>query len=291
MDENLRKQIEDMMKKYQNSSVDVINTHLQDIQNKYNNTGQDRFDGLSPELMRGILYGKWGENIITINPNKNNGDDMPIIKQIKYFLKIVEKEGEIKQTNTGNLPPSIVKDIYHQKYILDTAIELGITKLTKETDVDNIVMMKILCKIAGLIKARNNKISLTKNAAKLINSSGLFEKLFEITCQKYNWGYFDCYTNPLIGKLGYNYTLYLLDKYGREWEDEKYYAKLYFKAFDQFLGDEEYYLLESCYIHRTINQIMKYYGLIEHKNKELERGEIKKTEIFDKYIKIGMYVV
>jgi hypothetical protein len=290
MDENLRKQVEDMMKIHKNSSIDVINTRLQDIQNKYNSTGQDRFDGLSPEIMKGILYGKWGENNITINPNKNSGDDVPIIKQIKYFLKIVENEGEIKQTKVGNLPPSIIKDIYNQKYIPDIVIELGITKLTKETDVGNIVMMKILCRIAGLIKLRNNKISLTKNAIKLINSAGLFEKLFEITCREYNWGYFDYYINPMIGKLGYNYTLYLLDKYGCEWEDEEYYAKLYFKAFDQFLGDEEYYLLEGCYIRRTMNQIMKYYGLIEYNNKRFERGKIKKTEIFDKYIKIGSYI-
>jgi len=33
---------------------------------------------------------------------------------------------------------SLVKEIYQQNYISDRMINLGITKLTKETDVDNI---------------------------------------------------------------------------------------------------------------------------------------------------------
>jgi hypothetical protein len=141
MDEELREAIEKEMEKYGNSSIDVLNQRLKIIQNRYNNTGQDRFEGLSPEQMQGLLYGQWGENLITINPQKFDGNDIPIIKQIKYFLNIVKTNHEIKLTKVGNMPPAIVKDIYSQRFITDSMIEIGITKLTKETDVKNIMMM------------------------------------------------------------------------------------------------------------------------------------------------------
>ncbi|MDR0401233.1 MAG: hypothetical protein LBH51_09880 [Treponema sp.] len=290
LDEELKKSIQNVMDTYGGFPQDVLEEQLAVVQNVYNNTGQDRFDGLSPEQMRGLLYGRWGENLITINPKKFDGNDIPMIKQIKYFLNIVKAANEIKLTKIGNLPPAVVKDIYAQGFIPDTMIDLGITKLTKETDVNNIVMTKILCKISGLIKIGKNSITLTKRAEKIINSSGLFEYLFDVTCNKYNWAYFDYSENEEIGQLGYNYTLYLINKYGNKWRDEDFYADLYFKAFDYLKECDKYFMIEGCYINRTLNQIMKYYGLIEYENKKLERGNIRKTELFEKYIKVGMYL-
>jgi hypothetical protein len=290
MDEKLRETIEKEMKNMEIPLYDVLNQQFEIIQNKYNNTGQDRFEGLSPEQMQGLLYGRWGENLITINPKKFDGSDIPIIKQLKYFFNIINKDHEIKLTKVGNIPPTIVKAIYSQKFITDNMIETGITKLTKETDVRNIVMMKILCKIAGLIRINHNKISLTKKAEKIINSNDLFEYLFEITCNKYNWAYFDSFLDENIGQLGYNYTLYLINKYGNDWKDESFYADLYFKAFEHFKESDEYYMLSGCYVHRVLNQILKYYGLIEYENKKIEIGNIRKTELFEKYVKVGMYV-
>jgi hypothetical protein len=284
MDEDLRKTIESTMREHENSSIDELNRQLKIVQDRYNNAGQDRFDGLSPEQMRGLLYGRWGENLITINPKKYDGNDIPIIKQIKYFVNVINDNHEIKLTKAGNIPPAIVKEIYAQQYITDYMIETGITKLTKETDVNNIVMMKTLCTLAGLVKVYNNKLSLTKKAAKVLNSNDLFEYLFEVTCNKYNWAYFDSFINEDIGQLGYNYTLYLINKYGAEWKGDSFYADLYFKAFEHFKDNDEYYLLKGCYIHRALNQILKYYGLIEFENKKIEMGNIRKTELFEKYI-------
>jgi hypothetical protein len=288
MDESLRATIEKMMEKYANSPSDVLKKQLAIIQDQYNNTGQDRFDGLSPEQMRGLLYAPWGENLITINPQKFDGNDIPIIKQIKHFINIIiNNNNEIKLTKAGNIPPVIVKDIYAQKFITEYLIELGITKLTKETDAKNIVMMKILCNIAGLVEIHSNKISLTTKAVEIINSNDLFGYLFDVTCNKYNWAYLDLVANQDIGQFGYNYTLYLINKYGGDWRDGSFYADLYFEAFEDLKDGNRYYMSERCYIHRILDQILKYYGFIEYENKKIETGKIRKTELFDKYIKIG----
>jgi hypothetical protein len=54
-----------------------------------------------------------------------------------------------------------------------------------------------------LVRIYNNKISLTKRTEK-INSNDLFGYLFEVTCNKYNWAYFDSFINENIGQFGYN---------------------------------------------------------------------------------------
>ena len=267
-----------------------LNKELQIYVDKYNNTGIDSFEGLSPAIMHDLLYNNWGNNIISINPNKLDGKDIPIIMQIKYFIEELNQSNEIKLTKTGNLPPSIVKDIYKNKFISDRMIESGITKLTKETDVDNITFMKIICIMAGIIKKRKNVITLTKNILKVIDTTQFIEKILYTIFYEYNWAYFDLYENEQIGKLGNNYTLYLLNKYGDSWKGMNFYAKLYFKAFPEFLKSEESDFVKECYIYRTFNQILRYCGFIDFEKKEFDDGKIKTTEIFKKYIKIGMYV-
>jgi len=152
MNETLKKEIDSIIKNNPNMSINELNKEFQLIVNKYNNMGMEDFEGLSPENMYNLLYSDWGKNIININPDNHNGDDIPIIGQIKYFINIIKESGQIKLTKAGYLPPVIVKKIYNEKYISDRMIEMGVTKLTKETDVDNIVTMKILCGLAGLTK-------------------------------------------------------------------------------------------------------------------------------------------
>jgi hypothetical protein len=136
MEEKYRREIEDLMEKYKDSSLDVINMELQKLADKYNNMGRNDFDGLSPEQMSGLLYSNCNENMIKIKDDK--GEDIPIIKQVKYYLDIIKENKEIKLTKAGNLPPVIVKEIYSKKYLPDMMIESGICKLTKETDVPTI---------------------------------------------------------------------------------------------------------------------------------------------------------
>ena len=289
MDPKLKSSIDKILEKNPNIPIDELDKKIQIIVNEHNNTIIDDFQSLSPQQMYDLLYKDWGENIISINPQKLDGSDVPFIQQIRYFINLVNNSKEVKLTNRGYLPPSIVKDIYRQKFISDMMIELGTTKLTKETDVDNIVVMKIVCLASGLIKKRQNKISLTQNAIKKIYSNNFFNKIFEIVFKKFNWAYFDPFDDEPIGQFGNNYTLYLLHKYGDKWKKDISYAKLYFKEFPESkLKDDGYRSLEICYIVRTFRNILKPFGFVEYENKKIDIGNIKATDLFRKYINLEM---
>ena len=90
-----------------------------------------------------------------INPNDNDISDIPLIKQIRFFINQVDCSKGIKLTKAGNLPPLIVKELYLQGILKDYPIEHGITKLTKETDCNAIVLTRILSELSGLIKTLN----------------------------------------------------------------------------------------------------------------------------------------
>ena len=212
MNDVFKKELEEILRKNPNISNDEFNKIMGDIVNNYNRVRIDEFEGLSPELMYELLYTEYGKNNIELNPEKHFPDDIPIIKLINYFLNRIKESKELKLTNAGNIPPTIVKDIYDEKILKDYTIELGLTKLRKETDVYFIMFIKFICEISGLIKRKNNKLSLTKKTEKIINSHELFDNIFSTTFKKYNWACFDAFENTMIGQFGNNYTLFLLSK-------------------------------------------------------------------------------
>ena len=46
-----------------------------------------------------------------INPNDNDISDIPLIKQIRFFINQVDRSNGIKLTKADNLPPLIVKEL------------------------------------------------------------------------------------------------------------------------------------------------------------------------------------
>jgi len=116
--------------------------------------------------------------------------------------------GELQLTQKGYLPTRIVGELYNKSYILDDFVERGITKLRKETDCLTIELTKILMLLAGIVKKRNNKLSLTKSGKNLLSDRRRLLKLLITTFGlKFNWAYFDLYGENQIGQLGFGFSL------------------------------------------------------------------------------------
>ncbi|MEA1874087.1 MAG: hypothetical protein U9N51_06630 [Bacteroidota bacterium] len=112
------------------------------------------------------------------------------------MLEIVNDRVELKLTAKGFLPTKIVSDIYNQKFIKDEMIESGIYKLYKETDSDSINLTRILLELSGLVKKRNNILSLTKKGKTEFNDNyKLLKSIFKTFGTKFNWAYYDGYGN------------------------------------------------------------------------------------------------
>jgi hypothetical protein len=240
--------------------------------------------------MYGLCYLDYSENIININPDNIEIDQIPIIKLIRCFVENIGIKEGIKLTKIGNLSPQIVKDLYSKRILKDYAIENGITKLSKETDWDVLVLVHIVCELCGLIKKRNNILTLTKKALDIVNSIDLFPLILITFCKKFKWSFFDGFKNEDIGQFGYNYSIYLLSKYGNEKRNVDFYAKKYFTAFpdlmtEEIMGNYEYGSY-YCYSVRTFEHFLEYFGFVELTKESFEITNIQKTKLFDLYIKL-----
>ncbi len=94
--------------------------------------------------------------------------------------------------------------------------------------------------------------------------------------------------------MGCGFSLILLNKYGKEVRDERFYAEKYFDAYPMLKADVEptYGTIEeyvfSCYSYRMIEQFGLLTGIIsiENDRRFRELRQIRTTELFERLIEI-----
>ena len=265
----------------------------------YNLKGIPAFQGYSPFEMDLIINDPFAENC-PVQLNKLSEDDylqIPLLKLFKYLAHLVETEGTIKLTARGYLPPRVIKDMYAQHFIEDYPIERGITKLTTERDSNTIHLTRLLLELSGIIKKRNNKLSLTKAGEKTLRKDDdiVLHLLLSTFCTKFNWAYFDGFGENRIGQMGFGLSLILLDNFGQEKNKDNYYAEKYFDAFPGLINHDRvsaYRTAEDtsylCYSIRTFERFLKYFGLVTvTRERRIDADTfIQLTPLFTKLIKI-----
>ncbi len=271
--------------------MDSIEKYVLQAINKRNNEPIAEFEGYSPNEMQFILYNTFDPKspVQILKQGDSVYRNIPIFNQVKFLFILIKEQKELKLTNKGFLPTTIVAELYKKGYLKDFFIEKGISKLYKESDVPSINLAKILVELSDLVKKRNNKLSLTKKGIKHVDKNDLiFQTIFETFTKKFNWPYFDGYDDEKIGQFGFGFTLILLDKYGNGYRSPEFYADKYLKALDfksnnpelEFVND-----LKRAYILRTFERFLDYFGFTEY-NSDEKNPKVKKSQLFNELIKI-----
>ncbi len=268
-----------------------------------NNKPLPECEGYSPYEMHKFFYNTYDPDSIVQIQALPDADyqRIPMLNQIKYLAHLIDKSEELKLTQKGFLPTKIVSELYQQRYLIDEDIELGITKLYKETDSMTIHLTHMLIKMAGLAKKRYGKLSLTNKAPKILaDNHALLRLIFVTMATRFNWGYFDGFEDEEIGQASHAFTLFLLSKYGHKKRQDTFYVKKYFKANPSLLpGVEPYYesiirRLSLCYSIRTFDRFLDYFGLITIQRSSDDYFAdkfITKTDLLDKMFTIKPHTI
>lgn len=298
MNEELQKYIDECIRENGGEipTMEKLNVYLGEFMQKQNSRPIPAFEGYSSKEMYIILHGTFTERSpIQLQPLPDTEyEAIPIYRQIKYMIKILRDEGQIKLTANGNLPIRIVREVYPLG-VKDDYIENGLIKLTREINSESVQLSKILLKIMKVVKERKNIMTLTKEGEKIVRDNHrLFKVLMESFCCQFNMSYFDGYVSEEIGQLGAGFSLILVSKYGSEKHSHKFYADKYFAAFPMLLNFEPHSgTVEEeglkCYSIRTFDRLLLHLGLIEideeQKYGKEHKKDIIKTMLFDKLIK------
>ena len=240
-----------------------------------NNTPLEDFCGLTPNEVHQLLYYPFADKS-PLRFRNDIADDVleniPFFRIAEEFLKLIQRDKQIKLTPLGALPKKVMVEIYDHKFLLDEMIESGIVKLWKEQDCISIMVARLVVDLAGLIKKSTGKLFLTKEGTRLLkpeNRLQLFKEIFKAHSTDFNWGYCDGYPQRPIGQLGFGFSLYLLDQFGEQLQSASFYVEKYMKAFPQlleFFPDQQFSsgkrLFERCYRLRTIDRFLEWYGFV-----------------------------
>lgn len=261
------------------------------------------FENLSPSNFHYILYDTYNENSPVHFQNLIDNetlDKISLFRVVEDFIRIIEREKFIKLTPLGALPKKVMVELYEKKYIYDELIESGITKLWKEQDCIAILSTKIVTEIAGITKKANGKMTLTKKGITFLSPEKrqeFFELFITTFADKFNWGFNDGYPEKPIGQIGWTFTIYLLAKYGKEFQSESFYAEKYLKALPDFLNEfdtdgfrPQKEQFANCYGVRTFQRFLEWFSIIETdrviRKKWGEDLNIKATGILTKIFNI-----
>ncbi len=279
-----------------NEDFEKLIGRIMEDQNKH---GLPDFEGFSPVEMSDILYNTLGESspIRLIELTDDEYRQVPLLNQLRYLAGLIRDSKGIKLTQKGFLPVKVVAAVYGQEFLKNEYRLNGSYKVYRETDSLSIHLTRILLELTGIVKKRNNIISLTKKAEKLLNNP--HELLREVLLKfgtRFNWAYFDGYGQNNIGQMGWGFSLILLSKFGMEKRPTTFYANKYFTAFpmlhdDRFregLRDDEVSSDQRCYALRTFVRFMDLFGFVEiEETKEyFAPDKVTKTPLFDKLFQI-----
>ncbi|NGZ43969.1 hypothetical protein EWU23_05700 [Cytophagaceae bacterium 50C-KIRBA] len=254
---------------------------IEEIISSRNSSPEEDFLGYSPNEMEYLLYDALGENspvqfLDDIDDRTLN--KMPLFRIVEAYIKIIQREKQIKLTPLGALPRKVITELYDLRFLLDDFIEIGLYKLWKEEDCISIRSARLTAELAGLVRKTNGKLSLTKVAIKLLetnNRQQLFQFFFKAFVNKFPWSYNDGYPEVPVGQFGWAFSVILLGKFGNEVQTGKFYADLYGKAFPNlytFFQDDssnEDRQFNRCYSIRTFNRFMLWFGFITMEKKEI----------------------
>ena len=258
---------------------------------EYNNKPEKKFSDLSPFELHELIHHPFGLNCpiqLHKNINLNILDEIPFFRICEEFLKILKRENFIKLTPLGALPKKVMVELYQYKFITESMIESGISKLSREQDSIAIQNARYVCEIAKLIKKREGKLSLTKNGEKLLEDRQFLFKLILTTFSfDFNWSINDGYPDEPIAQYGNLYSIYCLLKFGDKEQKNEFYFEKYKIVFDKFseLFKDEFNIdpkkqFFSCYEVRTLYRFTDWFGFTKTTEKKYgEANCTKSTEI------------
>lgn len=260
-----------------------------------NNTPVDDFLGLSPTEIHHLLYDTFGDkSLVQFRDNIDDKtlDQIPLFQIAEEYLKIIQRDKQIKLTPLGALPKKVMVEIYDKRFLLDEHIENGITKLWKEDDCIAIRSARLTAEIAGLVKKVSGKLTLTKTATKLLETNNrlqIFRQFFQAFTNKFLWSFNDGYAEQPIGQLGWAFSVIMLDKFGDQPQTVDFYADKYLRAFPKFITffRPDYTTPERqffrCYGVRTFDRFFLWFGFVTvEKQKiflDLDTDKFKRTDL------------
>lgn len=284
-------------------SMEELNRLIGEYQRKINSSPLEDFDGLNPEQMTSLLYTPFAPG--TILQFRKDMDahviQSPFFKLSELLLHEIKQAGNLKLTLNGNLPVRICEFLCSQNLIYWPYMKF--VKRIREDEIPYLWPLKQYLLDEGIVKKRNNALSLTKKGEKLFKEpEGVrFIQIFNYLASRFHWGnFYRLRDDGKCGQLGWAYSLVLLSKYGAQSQKSEFYSLKLIRAFEKDLWEaqqkEKVGKASLDYHHayeaRFFECFADWFGLInierkrDHSISYFDQIRITKSELFDQLFEL-----
>jgi hypothetical protein len=204
-------------------SLEELNLVAQHKITEQNNRPRADFCGLSSSQLSNWLYAPFSElTNVTFNI-PNNLSTSPVMRYLALILdEAMQHDGAFKATSKGNLPAKLVKqasDVLPEFAVAQYQTVPSISEYTgtNEDKFNALHYTRILAEVAGIIVQKNGHFQVKKTAQKQYQAHGLqafFLPMLEAAITKYNWGYFDSWTQNSDLRTFWLFMLWRLHSHG-----------------------------------------------------------------------------
>jgi hypothetical protein len=286
-------------------SMEELNKLMTEHQHRINNKPLADFDGLSPEQMSGLLYSPMAPGTMLqfrkgIESIVGNSD---FFKLSELLINEIKQAGSLKLTATGNLPVRVCEMLCSQNLIYSPFMQY--VKKIREEVVPYLWPLKQYLLDEGLVKKRNNALSLTKNGEKLLKESAevRFRMIFHYLANSFHWcNFYELADDGAYGKMGWAYSLLLLAKYGDSPRESTFYSLKIMQAFETQLWEAHNKglvtngtdIFNYAYNVRFFENFAEWFGLVKIERKQdpaiLYREEliITKSALFEQLFEVNL---
>ena len=283
-------------------SIQELNVLMAKHQKEINDLGIADFDGLSPSQMNVLLNKPLSDGcVIEFRADiETCVERSPFFRLSEILLEQIDKAGSLKLTAIGNLPVKICELLCQQNLIYWKYMKY--VKKFQEDNVPYLSALKFALIESGLVKKRNNSLSLTAKGLKSIKGpkQELFIHIFDYFTRKLHWGnLYDTEYDSKCGKFAWAYSLVLLSKYGDLQRESEFFSAKLMQAFGRKLWEvnqsdienEENRDFHRAYEARFYECFAVWFGLAELEYKKDGKGfgeriYLKKSSLFDQLFKV-----
>ena len=273
--ETVMGEVKEVLENKSFASLEEANTFISRHMRLRNQAPTDDFHGLSPEQIHRILYFPFDSpNLVSIPSVLDTVPQAPIMSLFGLLVDAIGDEG-LKATATGNLQRNFCREsaqIYFGIEAYQHWSRFG--ELRSEPEFREMHVTRLVAELAGLIRKYKGKFILGKECRKLLaeqGQSGIYPRLLRAFVKEYNWAYQDNYGEIPFIQHSFLFSLYLLKRYGNDWQTNIFYEDCFLRAFPNLLPHVQpigsYYspekVLRSSYSVRFLERFARFMGLAE----------------------------
>ncbi len=198
IDDDFQTEIDDLIRKNMGAlSIDKLNAEIERRSDSYNDRPVYEFAGLSPNEMHWLLDFPLSEKSpvrLKTPLSDHTLDQIGFFRLAEEFLKILKRDGPIRLTNAGYLPPKIVLELHSFHFVAEWTIDEGILKLRREEDSVVIRTLHHVIAMTPLARKIHGKLVLTKEGKQVMDQNDrakVFNHVFHAYTERFNWAYND----------------------------------------------------------------------------------------------------